>query len=420
MSTNHVISVSELNLRIRSLLEGEVGTLWVSGEISNFTAASSGHWYFKLKDSDAQISCAMFRQRNLRCLVKPTNGMHVKLLGQVTLYPARGECQIVVEQLEEAGAGNLYEQFLKLKAALEAEGLFDPAHKRPLPPHPQRIGIITSLGAAALRDVLTTLKRRNSSIEIIIYPTPVQGEGAGSQIARALRTASERLECDCLILCRGGGSQEDLQSFNEEVVARALFDCALPVVCGVGHETDFTIADFVADQRAPTPTAAAELLSPDRSQLKIQVKNLERQLRLRMARLMEQWQIGLDYLEPRLKQVQTHRLELAHSQLSAFSHRLIHPGEKLSQTRQWLVQWRIRLNQSLQTQLAARIERLGRLEAGLGHLNPEAVLSRGFSIVRTTDGEIVRQAKTLEPGQEVQLKFAAGSATAQVTGRQDS
>jgi exodeoxyribonuclease VII large subunit len=419
MPTDKILSVSEVNLRIRSLLEGTLGTLWVSGEISGFSAHSSGHWYFKLKDNSAQISCAMFRMRNARCLVKPVNGMQVKLLGLVTLYPARGECQIVVEQIQEAGTGNLHEQFLRLKAQLELEGLFDPAHKHPLPPHPQTIGVITSLGAAALRDVLTTLKRRNSAIEVVIYPTLVQGEGAGAQIAQAIRTASSRRECDCLILCRGGGSQEDLQAFNEEVVARAIFECQLPLVAGVGHETDFTIADFVADQRAPTPTAAAELLSPDRSQLKLQVKNLERQFKNRMNRQLEQWQIGLDYVEPRLQRVQAHRLELAQSQLAALSHRLVHPGEKLAQTRQWLNQWQIRLNHSMRRQLTSRQENLNALGSGLGHLNPEAVLSRGFSIVRKPNGEIVRQAQDLQLGEQVSLKFAQGSAQAEITEREE-
>lgn len=415
MTTNTIISVSELNARAQNVLQNEMGRLWVSGEVSGFTAHSSGHWYFKLKDSTAQVSCAMFRARNQRCLVAPTNGMKIDLLGEVTIYPARGEYQIVVEQIQESGTGNLYEQFLKLKAKLEAEGLFDAARKRPLPAHPQTIGIITSLGAAALSDVLTTLKRRNSSIEVIIYPTAVQGEGAGAQIAQAIRTAGQRRECDCLILCRGGGSQEDLQCFNEEVVARAIAESPLPLVSGVGHETDFTIADFVADQRAPTPTSAAELLSPDRSQLKLQVKNLERQIRMRMNRLLEQWQMRLDQLEPGFSRVLQHRLQLSHSRLEALGHRLVHPGEKLSQTRLWLNQWQLRLNQSMQRQLTSRKEILNKLEAGFGHLNPEAVMSRGFSIVRNAQGEIIRESGQLSIGEAVGLKFSTGSAEATIT-----
>jgi exodeoxyribonuclease VII large subunit len=420
MPTDNIITVSELNSRIRNLLEGEVGTLWVSGEISNFTAAASGHWYFKLKDANAQISCAMFRQRNGRSTVEPANGMKVDIFGTVTLYPARGECQIVVEQIQESGTGNLYQQFLKLKALLEAEGLFDPARKRPLPAHPRTIGIITSLAAAALQDVLSTLARRNSAIELILYPTPVQGEGAGLQIAQAIRTAGQRQECDCLILCRGGGSQEDLQSFNEEIVARAIAECPIPLVSGVGHETDFTIADFVADQRAPTPTAAAELLSPDSSQMKLQVKNLERQINLRMMRLMEQWQMRIDQLQPRFSQVQNHRLQLAHSRLQTLSHRLVHPGDKLKQTRLWLNQWQLRLHQTIHRQLNTQTDALNTLSAGLGHLNPEAVLWRGFSIVRNARGEIVREAHQLAEGESVDLKFGSGSAAATISSRQPS
>ena len=253
---NQILSVSALARSVRDTLERRFPLLWVSGEVSNLRPASSGHWYFVLKDAHAQVRCVMFRNRN-RLLDWPLReGMQVELQGLVTLYEARGDFQITVENMRRAGQGALYEAFLRLKDSLQRQGLFDAAAKRPLPSNPQRIGVITSLGAAALRDVLSTLARRNPSIAVIVYPTAVQGSGAEQEIARAIAVAGQRAECDVLILCRGGGSIEDLWSFNEEVVARAIRDCPLPLISGVGHETDFTIADFAADQRAPTPTAA--------------------------------------------------------------------------------------------------------------------------------------------------------------------
>ena len=258
-----VLTVSALNQAVARTLERSFPLAWVSGEISNFTRAASGHWYFTLKDDAAQVKSVMFRGRAQYAGFMPREGDKVEVRALVTLYAARGDYQLNVESIRRAGVGNLYEAFLQLKEKLAAEGMFDADRKRPLPQFARTIGIVTSPQAAALRDILTTLRRRAPHVCVILYPTPVQGEGAAQKIAQAISTASMRAECDVLLVCRGGGSIEDLWSFNHEHVARAIAACSMPVVAGVGHETDFTIADFAADVRAPTPTAAAELVSPD-------------------------------------------------------------------------------------------------------------------------------------------------------------
>src|SRR5665647_581533 len=262
-----ILTVSELNRMAREVLERSFPLFWVSGEISNLTRAASGHWYFSLKDAGAQVRCVMFKNRNAYLEWQPKEGDLVEARAVVTLYEARGEFQLNVEFLQRAGLGVLFEAYEKLRIKLEGEGLFDPARKRSIPAHSRQIGVVTSPDAAAFRDVLTTLKRRMPSIPIVLYPTPVQGKGAAVLIAAAINQASLRAECDVLIICRGGGSMEDLWQFNEEVVARAIAACSIPTISGVGHETDFTIADFAADRRAPTPTAAAEIASPDRATL---------------------------------------------------------------------------------------------------------------------------------------------------------
>src|SRR5918992_3283359 len=261
------VTVSQLLRNVRDTLERRFPLMWVSGELTNFSRAPSGHCYFTLKDDAAQVDCVMFRSRAAAMDWEPRNGAQVEVRALVSLYEPRGRFQLTVEAMRQAGLGALYERFLRLKKKLGDEGLFDAAAKRPIPQHPQTVGVLTSLGAAALRDVLTTMARRNPAIPVIVYPVPLQGEGAAARIAAMLRRANIRRECDVLLLVRGGGSLEDLWSFNEEAVARAIRASSIPVVVGVGHETDFTIADFAADQRAPTPTAAAELVSPSRVQL---------------------------------------------------------------------------------------------------------------------------------------------------------
>ena len=300
LEKNRVYSVRELNFAAKQLLENSLPLLWVRGEISNFVSAASGHWYFSLKDEQAQVRCVMFRHKSQYLDWQPKNGMQVEVLALATLYEARGDFQLTLEQMRPAGLGALYEAFERLKKKLEGEGLFDAARKRELPFMPTQIGIVTSPQAAALRDVLTTLARRMPGIPVVLYPTPVQGEGAAQKIAQAILLANERAECDVLMVCRGGGSIEDLWAFNEEVVARAIASSTIPVVSGVGHETDFTIADFVADERAPTPTAAAQRVAPDRDallrRLRDMLQHLQRAQRNRLQNVMQ----ALDYLQRRL------------------------------------------------------------------------------------------------------------------------
>lgn len=417
-SQSPVLTVTELNRTVRELLEASIPLLWVGGEVSNLTRAASGHWYFSLKDKTAQVRCVMFRNRNAYLDWQPKEGDHVEARALVSLYEARGEFQLTIESMRQAGMGSLFDAFEKLKARLQAEGLFDPTAKRPLPPHPRQIGIVTSPDAAALRDVLTTLRRRMPSIPVIIYPSPVQGKGSEKLIAAAIRQACMREECDVLIVCRGGGSMEDLWSFNEEIVARAIADCPMPVVSGVGHETDFTIADFVADVRAPTPTAAAELVSPDRA---VQVRQLM-QLQARLTRQM-------DYL-----------LSDRMQKLDYLARRLIHPGDRIRRRKDELAHLHARLSnaalraveqagsrlqplpQRLQRAASLGIDRqsvvLKNLAQSLEHLNPQNVLERGYSLVKMEDGTLVRSSKQLRDGDAVELTFAEGQADATVGGRQ--
>jgi exodeoxyribonuclease VII large subunit len=294
-----VIPVSLLNRLAREQLEAAFPLCWVAGEVSNLSHASSGHVYFSLKDRAAQVRCVMFRSRAQLLGWRLENGQNIEARVLVTLYEARGDFQLNVEAARRAGIGNLYEEFLRRKEKLEREGLFDSAAKRPLPAFPRRIGIVTSLQAAALRDVLSTLGRRAGQVSIVVYPTPVQGDGAAAQIAAAIRCAGERRECAVLIVCRGGGSIEDLWAFNDEAVARAIRSCSLPVISGIGHETDFTIADFAADQRAPTPTAAAELAAPERAALLARIAASQLALRRHLEQNLNQRGQQLDWLAHR-------------------------------------------------------------------------------------------------------------------------
>lgn len=409
-----ILSVSALNRMARDVLERSFPLFWISGEISNLTRAASGHWYFSLKDDKAQVRCVMFRNRNSALDWLPREGDHVEARALVTLYEARGDFQLTVEAMRRAGLGALFEAFERLKAKLEAEGLFDSARKRPPPEHPRQLGIITSSDAAALRDVLTTLRRRMPSLPIIVYPTPVQGKGAADQIAAAIRNAGQRAECDVLIVCRGGGSIEDLWQFNEEIVARAIAESSIPVISGVGHETDFTIADFAADVRAPTPTAAAELATPDRQAM--------------LARL---GQLGMQ-----LDRAFQHGLARRMQQLDFLARRLTHPGERLRQQQERLAHLQARLGSAMQRQLqksgtrlaalphrlqmanARYLERnaarLSQLSQSLHHLNPLGVLERGYTLTQTKDGRVVQNAAMLTPGEALKLTFAHGSADTRV------
>ena len=374
--------VSDLNRLARETLEQSFPLLWVSGEISNLTRAASGHWYFSLKDAKAQVRCAMFRNKNQYLDWVPREGDHVEARALVTLYEARGDFQLTIEGLRKAGLGALYEAFERLKAKLEQEGLFDPSRKRALPTLPRQIGIVTSPDAAALRDVLTTLRRRMPNIPVVIYPTPVQGKGAAEKIAHAIDTASARDECDVLIVCRGGGSMEDLWQFNEEIVARAIVAASMPVVSGVGHETDFTISDFAADRRAPTPTAAAEMVSPERAALLQRVALAHQRLHRQMRNQLSQRQQQLDYL----------------------ARRLLSPLQQVQQRRLHLDQLAMRLKHAMSQGIARRQQQLLRLQQNLTHLKPHAVLERELRPVQTTTGRwspIVQ----LAPDDQVALTF---------------
>lgn len=438
--TPAVISVAELNRLARLAVEREFPVLWVAGELSNFTQAASGHWYFTLKDEQASVRCAMFRNRNQFVDWRPANGMHVEVRAQPTLYEPRGEFQLSVEAMRRAGLGALYEAFARLKERLEREGLFDPGRKRPLPPYPRAIGIVTSPQAAALRDVLTTLARRWPAARVILYPTPVQGEGAAPQIAAAIGRAGQRAECEVLLLVRGGGSLEDLWAFNEEVVARAIAACPIPVVAGVGHETDFSIADFVADARAPTPTGAAQLATPDAAELAQHLAHLKRRLDMDLRRRLATLAQRLDGLAQRLRhpaerlaQQRRHlaqlarRLALAQSaRLAVLRQALRHGQTRLraalprpERHRQQLDHLAQRLSRATALLLAQRRARLAALAAHLQHLNPQAVLARGYSIVRRADGLIVRASHELSIGSAVEITLAQGLANASITGLSD-
>jgi exodeoxyribonuclease VII large subunit len=381
-----VLSVSALLRSVRDTLERRFPLAWISGEISNFRPASSGHWYFTLKDEAAQVDCVMFRSRAAALDWQPAEGMRVEARALVTLYEPRGRFQLNVENLRQAGLGPLYERFLKLKSQLEKEGVFDPSVKRPIPEHPKTIGVVTSLQAAALRDVLTTLRRRNPSIAVIVYPVAVQGEGAAAKIASMLAIANARAECDVLLLVRGGGSIEDLWPFNEEAVARAIRASAIPVVVGVGHETDVTIADFAADLRAPTPTAAAERVSPSREELLLRIAGLAQRATREVLR----------------------RIEYAMQSVDALARRLVHPRERLRTSRQLLEQWAARLASATARRLDYFSAQLAQLRSSLVNLNPGAVLERGYSLTRNAQGEVVVDASRVADGERLTTTLAKG------------
>ena len=434
-SNTAIITVADLNRRAREFIETGFPLLWVAGEISNFTRAASGHCYFSLKDASAQVRCVFFRHKAALVDWKPENGMQVEVRALPTLYEARGDFQLTVENMRRSGLGALFEAFERLKRKLEQEGLFDPARRKPVPQFPRCVGVVTSPKAAALRDVLTTLARRMPGIRVVLYPTPVQGEGAGEKIAQAIRIASARAEADVLIVCRGGGSMEDLWAFNEEVVARAIVDSAMPVVSGVGHETDFTIADFVADARAPTPTAAAELVSPNRAELLARlgvlgarlVRDIDRALGTRMQHLdylgkrmvHPGERIGAElrhmgHLANRLRSATSHALDAVKWNLSGLARRLRDGLPDIDAHSASQRDLRLRLQHGQARLLEQHEARLGRMQANLDHLNPQAVLERGYSIVAKLGGQIVRSSQQVAAGEVLRLTFARGAAQTKV------
>ena len=388
-----VFTVSRLNKEARGMLEQGFGLIWLAGEISNFTHHGSGHMYFSLKDDQAQVSCAMFRGQNRGLGFRPAMGMQVLVRARVSIYEARGNYQLIVESMEETGEGRLQREFERLKKKLHDAGLFDADRKQPLPAAPKKIGIVTSPTGAAVRDILHVLKRRFPVAQVLIYPVAVQGETAAGQIVRALALAETHGSCDLLILARGGGSLEDLWAFNEETVAQAIFKCPIPVISGVGHEIDFTIADFVADVRAPTPSAAAEIAVPDqREWLNTLARYLDRLGHL-ARRYLSARREKTGWLEKRLAQA--------------------HPGRLLNQQGQKLDELGLRLRRAVQDKLGRLHQRLDPLARALQAIGPQATLERGYAIV--SHGEaIVRDAGTLNKGDEIHIRFARGTATSTI------
>ena len=433
------ISVSELNALAKALLEDHLAGLWIAGEVSNLTRAASGHYYFSLKDSRAQVRCAMFKGAAAR-LAKPLKeGDHIEVTGKISIYEARGEFQITVNEVRLKGLGQLYEAYERLKAQLQAEGAFAAERKKPLPARAQCIGIVTSLAAAALRDVVTTLKRRAPEIPVIVYPTAVQGASSEFQIAQAIKTASQRAECDVLIVCRGGGSIEDLWAFNEEPVVRAIEACAIPIVSGVGHETDFTLADFVADVRAPTPTGAAELVSPNRqeslhrlAQAKGRLKTvleqryfdasqkldwLARQIRHPRQKLGEQ-RTYIRKLAQTLSYSMTQNVRAHTVRFERQTQALKHCRPDISVYRQDINRFQTTLSHAFRQLLAHRRQSLTAQTALLEAVSPQQILERGFSVVKNTRGQVIRNADVLKQGQKLHITFADGETDVRVTKEQ--
>ena len=436
-----VYSVGRLNREARDLLESGFPRLWVEGEISNLARPASGHLYFTLKDARAQVSCALFRNRAIRLSFTPENGTQVLIQAQVSLYEARGNYQLIVNHMEEAGDGALRRAFEQLKHRLHQEGLFDAEHKLALPDLPRCIGVITSPSGAAIRDVLTVLGRRFPAIPVIIYPTQVQGEGAARQIVGAIQAAETRAECDVLLLTRGGGSLEDLWPFNEETVARAVYACRIPVVSAVGHEIDFVISDFAADQRAATPSAGAELLSPDQNELASLIRQLESRLQARTRQRLQSFRDRLGWLVKRISQThpgrqlqqQAQRLDdlearlgrawemlgsRQQARLDTIRGRLAQcsPRQRLQRLANQAAQLAQRLEYCINTQLAYRREKLAILSRALDAISPLATLQRGYSItLRQTDGSVVHSAQQLRSGEILKTQLARGSILSKVT-----
>ena len=440
-ATQNILTVTQLNRATSQLLDNHFLSIFVEGEISNFSAPSSGHLYFSLKDANAQVRCAMFKSQQRRLNFTPSNGKQVVIKARVSLYEPRGDYQLIVEHIEEAGDGALRRAFEALKHKLAAEGLFDATHKQTLPLLPLAIGIITSPTGAAIRDIITVLRRRFAAIPIIIYPVSVQGNNAKHEIAKAISQANERNECDVLIVGRGGGSLEDLWAFNEEMVARALFASSIPIISAVGHETDITIADFVADYRAATPSAAAEHASPDQQEWSARFNYLEQHLQQQLTRKLNQKTQTLDWLTQRLQQQ--------------------HPGQKLFRNSQRLDELEIRLKQALRRKLDRHQQALATHTAKLGQYNPTitinnykqkqahlnqrlirvmqhklttlnqslarssqtlnavsplATLNRGYALViKQPSGELIYSTKQLKLGDSVETKIAEGHFTSEIT-----
>ncbi len=436
-----VYTVSRLNLEVRSLIESSYPPIWVEGEISNLARPRSGHIYFSLKDDSCQVRCAMFRMANRQLEFDPEDGMQVLANARVSLYPERGEFQLIVQYMEEAGAGALRRAFEALKQRLAAEGLFDEEKKRPLPEFPDTIGVVTSPTGAALRDILHVVRRRHPGIRVVIYPVPVQGAQAAPEIVRMIGVAGARGECDVLILARGGGSIEDLWAFNDELLARAIRACPIPVVTGIGHEVDFTIADFAADRRAPTPSAAAELVTPDVRHLITRIAGSRQRLIQLMAALIRNQRENLDWLSKRLLLPRRRLLDLTQrvdelslrmnrsargvtvsrrAALAALNARLSarHPASQIELNRARHADLRRRLTDFTRRRLSDARARVSETTRALNSISPLGTLERGYSILtRAKDGALVHTAENVKRGERIHARLAKGELDLTVEGK---
>ena len=430
-SFRDIYTVSRLTRETRALLEGAFPLIWIEGEISNFANPASGHWYFSLKDDMAQVRCAMFRNRNMHAGFVPENGTQVLIRARISMYEARGEFQIIAEHIEAAGDGALRRQFELLKQRLHDEGLFDPLHKKSLPDVIERIGVITSPTGAAIRDILTTLQRRYPAAHIIIYPVAVQGTDSAPQIVTMLATVAKRNECDVLILARGGGSLEDLWSFNDERVARAIHACPLPIVVGVGHEIDFTIADMVADVRAPTPTAAAEMVSPNQYELRTRLQQITNRFRLAMqtqishaqqhlkimqsrmlhpGQKLQQYTQRVDDCQQRMLLSISHHLRHTRANLVNLTNKLQanHPGNAIKQQQRLLQQVAKRLELQARNIVNNKTAQFRRLASTLDAVSPLATLERGYAIVTDSHHKVITQAAQTRRGDRIAARLHRG------------
>ncbi|GHE94476.1 exodeoxyribonuclease VII large subunit [Thalassotalea profundi] len=447
MAQQHILQVSELTKKVKFMLESELNTVWLSGEISNFVAASSGHWYLSLKDSRSQVRCAMFKGNNQRVRLPsqriPSNGQQVLVRAKVSLYEPRGDFQLIIELMEDAGEGLLRQQYDQLKAHLNAQGFFSQTHKKSIPAHATTVGIVTSPTGAAIKDILTVLKRRNPTIKVIIYPSLVQGDQASEDIAQAIHIANQRQECDVLIVGRGGGSLEDLWCFNSEVVVNAIYQCQIPVISAVGHEIDTTLSDHVADLRAPTPSAAAEIVSQDNSELINKVLSFSQRLqRAIQNQLVKNQQVSIQ-LTHRLSrvhpvaqlQIQQQKSDELHLRLhTAIQRRLIilkhkpenlvirlinaSPHSMISKNQQQSLQLDHRLKQAIGQLLKQKQQSFAGIIEQLNIVSPLATIARGYSVSRSQKNEIIRSVDQVEVEENMTVEVGDGILTGKVLSKQ--
>ncbi|MCT8547024.1 exodeoxyribonuclease VII large subunit [Glaesserella parasuis] len=438
---NHILTISQLNYSVKQMLEVEFGSVWLIGEISNFSQPVSGHWYLTLKDEQAQVRCAMFRMKNMRVNFRPQNGMQVLVRANVSLYEPRGDYQVIIETMQPAGDGLLQQQFEQLKMKLAGLGLFAQEHKKPIPTFVKRVGIVTSSSGAALQDILHILQRRDPTLEVVIYPTLVQGKEATADIVKMIELANRRQECDVLIVGRGGGSLEDLWCFNEEAVAWAIYHSQIPVISAVGHETDVTIADFVADLRAPTPSAAAELVSRDQQELLRQLQHHSDKVNLAFDRLWSEKLARFDRLQLRLqaqhpqRQLQQRLQQLSHleKQLKQQMEQLLLRKQqrwkntlqrmernplpyRISAQTQHLHKLEQRLSYAIEKNISQRRQQFQTLCTQLDGLSPLAILARGYSVTQNQQGKALLSTQDISIGETIVTRLAQGNVVSQVVG----